>query len=389
MSSSRLGLTILLSLLVLALPSAAAWSNGGYSADPDNPDYGTHDWIADMALNIQTKNVTFLKTTYHAKLLLGTEAPDNPEYIGDSTNHHVYFSSDHLIEDDVCADRAESLYQIALGNLKSGNYEVAAYDIGAMVHYIADLGVFGHTMGAYTDWGTETHHSDYEAEFEDRLSSLSPPTGISLGDSDAYDATLDLAEDITFGVGAIKANTWMDINYDWSDAAFYASAMASLNRSVAAVASAINHLIAEAESSFPPPDPEPPPTAPQPPQSVVALIRDSGVMLSWSPPLSNGGAEINRYKIYCSEDPETQSYAGSVSASVLTWTHDDPERGRTYYYWVVAENSVGQSEKSEVTSAAVPEESNSLFLPILVSAISIVLASGGALLWRSRAKRRA
>jgi hypothetical protein len=28
-----------------------AWSNGGYSADPSNPDYGTHDWIAQHALD--------------------------------------------------------------------------------------------------------------------------------------------------------------------------------------------------------------------------------------------------------------------------------------------------------------------------------------------------
>jgi len=27
-----------------------AWSNGGYSEDPSNPDYGTHDWIAQHAL---------------------------------------------------------------------------------------------------------------------------------------------------------------------------------------------------------------------------------------------------------------------------------------------------------------------------------------------------
>ena len=29
----------------------SGWSNGGYSADPANPDYGTHDWIAEHALD--------------------------------------------------------------------------------------------------------------------------------------------------------------------------------------------------------------------------------------------------------------------------------------------------------------------------------------------------
>lgn len=396
MSASRNSLSIILSFLVLALPSAAAWSNGGYSADPDNPDYGTHDWIADMALNFQTKDVTFLKSTYHAKFLLGTEAPDNPDYIGDSTYHHVYFSSDHVLEDDVCADRAESLYQIALGNLKSGSYEIAAYDIGAMAHYIADVGVFGHTMGAYTDWGSEIHHADYEGEFEDRLGSLSPPSGISLADIAAHTATVCLAEDITFGEGAIKANIWMDSNYNWAETAFYSSAMASLNRSVEAVASAINHLMIEAGSSNPPPDPipdptpdpTPPPTAPEPPQSVTALIEGSSIRLSWSPPSDNGGAVVNRYRIYSGTDPSNHSYVASVSGSVLTWVHEDPEKGVTHYYWIVAENSVGQSEMSETASVTVPREADSMLLPILVSAISILVATAGALLWRSRTRSR-
>lgn len=46
-------------LLVIALLSSwimvnyevSGWSNGGYSADPANPDYGTHDWIAEHALD--------------------------------------------------------------------------------------------------------------------------------------------------------------------------------------------------------------------------------------------------------------------------------------------------------------------------------------------------
>ena len=31
-----------------------------------------------------------------------------------------------------------------------------------MTHYIADVAVFGHVMGAKSDWGVEMDHSDYE-----------------------------------------------------------------------------------------------------------------------------------------------------------------------------------------------------------------------------------
>ncbi len=43
---------ILVCTLTLALPPpTTAWSYGGYSADPSDPDYGTHDWIAQHALD--------------------------------------------------------------------------------------------------------------------------------------------------------------------------------------------------------------------------------------------------------------------------------------------------------------------------------------------------
>jgi hypothetical protein len=240
--------TLVLSLA--ALPGVHAWSNGGYSSDPNNPDYGTHDWIAEKALSSQTRDVTFLTTTYHAQYLLGTEAPDNPAYIGDSTNHHAYYYSGGSIQDDVGAARASAMYQTVLGYLRTGDYGNAAFYIGAMAHYISDVGVFGHTMGASTDWGTEAHHSDYENEFEARLGTISTPS-IVLGNLAAYSATTGLAYTITFGSGTIKSNVWMDANYDWSDSVFSASAIASLYASVGAVAAAINHLLIEAGQVIP------------------------------------------------------------------------------------------------------------------------------------------
>jgi len=243
--------TAMVALWIAILPGAQAWSNGGYSSDPNNPDYGTHDWIADAALTIQTRDVTFLSTTYHAKFLLGTEAPDNPAYIGDSTNHHVYYYSSGALQDDKSAVRASQMYQVALGYLVSGDLENAAYYIGAMTHYVADVGVFGHTMGSATDWGSEVHHSDYENVIESMIGSLSPPTGVPLGDSDVYTATLELAESITFGNGVIMSNVWMDTNYNWADSVFVASAMASLYGSVVAVAAVINHLLIEVGQVIP------------------------------------------------------------------------------------------------------------------------------------------
>ena len=247
----KLGICTVL-LLAICLGTAGSvhgWSNGGYSSDPDSPDYGTHDWIADAALQLQTKDVAFLRTTFHNQYLLGTEAPDNTHYIGDTGGHHVYYHANGTLQDDAGAGRAAAIYESALQYLKAKDFEHASFEMGTMAHYISDVGVFGHTMGSSTDWGSETHHSDYEDHMNTVASSMGFPTSLPMGIKDAYNATLDLARDITFGNGTLPgiwSNVRMDDNYDWNNRSFSASASSSLNESAMTVASAINHLLIEA-----------------------------------------------------------------------------------------------------------------------------------------------
>ena len=249
MSGSRiriyLSLIIAIIFIITTTGSSICWSNGGYSSDENNPDFGTHDWIANAALQPQTKDISFLKTTYHSRFLLGTEAPDNPSYIGDTGKHHVYYYADGGIQDDACAARASSIYASALQYLKSNDFEHAAFEIGVMAHYISDVGVFGHTMGSTTAWGSETHHSDYEDKINVKVQSIPIPTNIVLESSDAYNATINLAKDTTFGNATlhIESNVWMDDHYDWSNESFSSSTLSSMNESVRMVSSAINHLM--------------------------------------------------------------------------------------------------------------------------------------------------
>jgi len=375
-------LLLVMASLIIVPPCASAWSNGGYSADENNPDYGTHDWIAEQALAMQTRDVMFLKTTYHTQFLLGTEAPDNPEYIGDTTNHHIYFYSSHQVQDDVCADRASAIYQTALEYLAAGEYANAAYDLGVLTHYVADPGVFGHTMGAYTDWGAETHHSDYEDEIDSMIWTLPETTGLTLRDADAYSATLDLGETITFGGGDIKSNVWMDTNYDWNDDVFEASAVASLRESIEAVAAVVNYLMIEFGGSAPAPE------APDPPTTFSASVQGSHVVLIWSAPPSDGGSAITSYEIYRSTDPDNPLHLASVSAETHSWTDKTAREGRTYYYWIVAENSEGASDMVRIVSVTIPKDSDSLLLPIAISVLSAVFASSGVLLWRRSRGRK-
>lgn len=388
-------------LMVLSMmsPHACAWSNGGFSADPDDPDYGTHDWIADQALALQSRDVSFLETTYHITYLLGTEAPDNPEYIGDTVEHHVYYYSSGALQDDSSAARAQAMYDLALARLEAGDFSVAAYYTGAMTHYIADLGVFGHTMGAYTDWGAEVHHSDYEAEFEDRLGDLDPPSDMSAGNETAYDAATGLARDITFGSGDIRPNTWMDEGYDWSDSEFVASAYESLHESVRAVAAAINHLMYEAGDEPAEDDDEgdgdetEEPTVPSAPRYLEAHLDGTNVVLTWVPPLTDGGEPIIEYQVFRSDGVEDDALVDTVSVLTVSWSDSDLEEGGVYAYSVRARNSVGLGDPSQTVTVTVPvaadaDGEDAPWLLAAVSAILAVLGSGGVLAWRRSRRDR-
>ncbi len=197
--------------------NANAWSNGGYSDNPDKPNYGTHDWIAQHALDFLPMNEKKYIVDNLNAYLYGTELPDNPAGYGDSTKHHVYYYSNGTLLDDVAATRAQNEYYKAFNKIVEENYNDAAQIIGAMTHYISDLAVFGNVMGANTDWGEETHLADYEKYVNDRTGTYEAPEfdiylvfDGELENITAYQAALDLAYDTTFDVDGDYDCLWMD-----------------------------------------------------------------------------------------------------------------------------------------------------------------------------------
>jgi len=164
-------IVLLVCLLTFPVASApitnvSAWSNGGYSADPGNPDYGTHDWIAQHALDwLPVEEKQYILENL-AAYLYGTELPDNSQAldgIGDKAKHHIYFWANGSLRDDAAAIRASEEYVSTLNLLKAKDFARAAKNAGIMSHYIVDVAVFGHVTGSGTDWGAETHHTeDYE-----------------------------------------------------------------------------------------------------------------------------------------------------------------------------------------------------------------------------------
>ncbi|MEM2025647.1 MAG: zinc dependent phospholipase C family protein, partial [Desulfurococcaceae archaeon] len=232
--------------------SSLAWSNGGYSSTPYHPDYGTHDWIAEHALDWLPQEAKGWIASNMAWYLYGTELPDNgqaPDGIGDTAFHHIYFDSSGRLTDASAAARARAMYIQALERLLAGNYAEAAKYAGAMTHYIADVAVFSHVMGSGTDWGEESHHGDYEIYVNSKTSSYSAPFNSFLSfDGElrlvsAYNAAVELAYDTTFdGLGRGLTCVWMDENYDWLNQTFLARAGESLNLAVNYVADVLYTL---------------------------------------------------------------------------------------------------------------------------------------------------
>ena len=241
---SGIMLTILLigtSYTMLNLKPVAGWSNGGFSSDPNNPVYGTHDWIAQHALDWLPNEEKEYIVSNLAIYLYGTELPDNsgaPDGIGDTALHHIYYWSNESLQDDASAIRAEEEYNNALGYMISGNVEMSAKILGIMSHYIVDVGVFGHVMGSGTDWGPEVHHSDYENYVNERTNSYDDEFNTylafdgSLDTISAYDAAYALANDTTFDLDGDLTCVWMDENYDWSNPTFQDRCGESLNLAV-------------------------------------------------------------------------------------------------------------------------------------------------------------
>lgn len=241
-------LTLILALITLLVSfspcrGANAWSNGGFSSDPSNPDYGTHDWIAHHALDWLPDNEKQFILDNLAVYLYGTELPDNGQAsdgIGDTVNHHVYYFADGYLQDDASAVRAQQEYEAAAAYYRSGDVANAAKRLGVMSHYIVDVAVFAHVMGAETDWGSEdkTVHTNYENYVNERTSSYFDEFNAFLvfdgvlSEISAYNATLTLAYDTTFDVDGDLTCSWMNQNYNWSDPTFRNRCGESLNLAV-------------------------------------------------------------------------------------------------------------------------------------------------------------
>ncbi|MCP4762171.1 MAG: hypothetical protein GY870_10345, partial [archaeon] len=286
---------VLLSVFLLfgmQITYASAWKNGSYAYNQTDydfeTDYGTHDWVAEAALMALLDNDPSGWAWLEERIeiyLVGTEAPDNSnvqmtlngkviEGMGDTPNHHIYFNEDGSVLEDNSALRVKSMGDLADVAIDEGKLDQAAFYLGAMTHYIADLGVYCHVAEnnvAHNDninfdgYGTHEQHRDYEArtytrsnEYDDKEEFFQIET-FAVGIKKPYDAAIEIANntynDPNPSEATIRDAIWMHNNFfdgwvqDYEDRAgesatnqlYYDRLEECLNNAIQTCASAINY----------------------------------------------------------------------------------------------------------------------------------------------------
>jgi hypothetical protein len=92
-------------------------------------------------------------------------------------------------------------------------------------------------------------------------------------------------------------------------------------------------------------------TAPGAPRSPVASSGPKGITLTWTAPASNGGSTVTAYKIYRGTASGTESFLVSVGGSTFTYLDKAVAKKTKYFYWIGAENVLGEGPHSSEVSA--------------------------------------
>ena len=93
------------------------------------------------------------------------------------------------------------------------------------------------------------------------------------------------------------------------------------------------------------------PQAPGAPAGLVATGTSGQIVLTWNLPSSTGTQPITDYKIYRGDSASVLAYWSHTGSTARTFTDAGLMNGMTYYYTVVAVNSVGDSVQSAAAHA--------------------------------------
>ncbi|MEM3042903.1 MAG: PKD domain-containing protein [Thermoplasmata archaeon] len=130
-------------------------------------------------------------------------------------------------------------------------------------------------------------------------------------------------------------------------------------------------------------------TAPDTPENLRAVASKDRITLSWSAPSRDGGSPITAYVVLRGPSAANMTLLTELG-NVTSYIDANVKAGETYYYAVLARNSVGGSNATAPVSATVPKKPAAapagggipLWLIVLVVVILVLVGAGAAMMRR-------
>jgi titin len=129
-----------------------------------------------------------------------------------------------------------------------------------------------------------------------------------------------------------------------------------------------------------------PSTVPGAALNLSASIVNREVVLTWMPPLNDGGAAVIGYEMYRITDEGNSGPIAEMNSNVTTWTDHDVSEGHTYRYSIRALNQNGAGPMSGTVQITleqdVPQDQNEdggANVPLIIGILVIAAILAGSL----------
>jgi hypothetical protein len=119
---------------------------------------------------------------------------------------------------------------------------------------------------------------------------------------------------------------------------------------------------------------------PSAPWDLVGTVEGTTVKLKWSAPMGQG-ATVTGYIVYRGADPDKLAPIAELG-DVREYTDGDVEKGRTYYYRVAANSTVGEGDQSQMIKVPVGTGIRTLLLLVVVLLVAIIASLIALMRWR-------
>jgi len=132
----------------------------------------------------------------------------------------------------------------------------------------------------------------------------------------------------------------------------------------------------------------PPLPPPGRPQTLLVERSDGVVVLTWQPPAEPRRAPVTGYVLLRGTSPDSLVRMTELGP-VLTYTDTTAERGRNYYYAVLAQSAAGEGERSETVGIPPAEEADRSWVGISIVGVLLILVILGMAVWMGSKSARA